>query len=265
MTQGEKTMGYGAKFLVSLIILCIALIFGLFPILIRANDLTKKILSYGESFAGGIFLGAGLIHLLPDAQNGLHTVFNSTYPLAFVICAFTILALRMIEEGTIKLLVCHNEACKHPHLQPWLAYLLAILLSIHSVIAGIALGVETALSTFIIIFIAIIAHKGSAAFALGVSMRKQGLTKNIMLQLMLLFSLMTPIGIIFGSFFAHCLAANSGQFISGIFNAIAAGTFIYIAFHIVDTKETEECVPVLLRLAYFALGLMVMTAIALYM
>lgn len=258
-------MGYGIKFLVSLIILCIALIFGLFPILIRVNGLTKKILSYGESFAGGIFLGAGLIHLLSDAQNGLSTAFNSTYPLAFVICAFTILGLRMIEEGTIKLLVCRNEACKHPRLQPWLAYLLAILLSIHSVIAGVALGIETTLSTFIIIFIAIISHKGSAAFALGVSMRKQGLMQNTMLKLMLLFSLMTPIGIIFGSFFARFLVANSGQVMSGIFNAIAAGTFIYIAFHIVDTKNTEECMPVLLQLAYFALGLIMMTIIALYM
>lgn len=258
-------MCYSIKFLVSLIILCIALIFGFFPILIRANGLTKKILSYGESFAGGIFLGAGLIHLLSDAQSELHTVFSSTYPLAFVICAFTILTLRMIEEGTIKLLVCHNEACKHPHLQPWLAYLLAILLSIHSVIAGVALGAETTLSAFIIIFVAIIAHKGSAAFALGISMRKQGLIKNTMLKLMLLFSLMTPIGITFGSLFARGLAENSSQLIAGIFNAIAAGTFIYIAFHIVDTKEAEECVPVLLRFAYFALGLAVMTMIALYM
>jgi len=257
-------MGCGIKFLVSLIILAIALIFGLFPILIKTNGITKKILSYGESFAGGIFLGAGLIHLLPDAQNGLHTVFNSTYPLAFVICAFTILILRMIEEGTIKLLVCRNEACQHMRLQPWLAYLLAILLSIHSIIAGVALGIETTLSTFIIIFIAIIAHKGSAAFALGVSMRKQGLVKTTMLKLMLLFSLMTPLGIIFGSIIARCLAVNSGQLIAGIFNAIAAGTFIYIAFHIVDTDKTEKCVPVLLRLAYFALGLAVMTGIALY-
>ena len=95
-------------------------------------------------------------------------------------------------------------------------------------------------------------------------MRKQGLVKPTMLKLILLFSLMTPIGIIFGSFFARCLAANSGQFTAGIFNAITAGTFIYIAFHIVDIDETEECVPVLLRLAYFALGLAVMTAIALY-
>lgn len=257
-------MDYGIKFLVSLIILAIALIFGLFPILIKSNGVTKKILSYGESFAGGIFLGAGLIHLLPDAQSGLHTVFNSTYPLAFVICAFTILILRMIEEGTVKLIVCRNEACKHMRLQPWLAYLLAILLSIHSIIAGVALGIETTISTFIIIFVAIITHKGSAAFALGVSMRKQGLAKTTMLKLMLLFSLMTPFGIIFGSFIAHCLTASSGQFAAGIFNAIAAGTFIYIAFHIVDTSKTEECVPVLLRLAYFALGLTVMMAIALY-
>ena len=258
-------MGYGIKLLVSLIILCMALIFGLFPIVIRVNGVTKKILSYGESFAGGIFLGAGLIHLLPDAQDGLHAVLKSDYPLSFALCAFTILVLRMIEEGTIKFLMCRNATCKHPHVQPWLAYLLAILLSVHSVIAGVALGVETTMSTFIIIFIAIIAHKGSAAFALGVSMRKQGLVKKSMLKLMLMFSVMTPIGIIFGSFFSRCLTANSCQFTTGIFNAIAAGTFIYIAFHIVNTDEAEECMPVLLRLAYYALGLTLMTVIALYM
>jgi len=257
-------MGYGIKLLVSLVILFIALIFGLFPILIKTNGVTKKILTYGEAFAGGIFLGAGFIHLLPDAQHGLHSVFNSSYPFAFVICAFTILGLRMIEEGTIKLLICRNEACQHVRLQPWLAYLLAILLSIHSVIAGVALGVETAWSTFIIIFIAIIAHKGSAAFALGVSMRKQELLRSTMIKLMLIFALMTPIGIMFGSVFANLLAINSGQLTAAIFNAITAGTFIYIAFHIARISEAEKCMPVLLRLSYFAFGLTIMTVIALY-
>lgn len=258
-------IGYDVKLLVSAIILLIALLFGLFPILIRVNGITKRILAYGEAFAGGIFLGAGFIHLLPDAQAGLNSVFKNAYPLGFAICACSILLLFMIEEGAVKLLTCRNEQCKHVYLQPWLAYLLAIVLSIHSVIAGIALGVETVLSTFIIIFIAIIAHKGSAAFALGVSMRNRGLQKSVMVKLMLLFSLMTPVGIIFGSMLANILQLNSGKLAAAIFNAIAAGTFIYIAFHIAKVSEQDECISTLWRLTYAAFGLVIMALVALYL
>jgi solute carrier family 39 (zinc transporter), member 1/2/3 len=250
------------KLSANFIILLVALAGGLFPILVKVNGATKKWLVYGESFAGGIFLGAGLIHLLPDAQESFNAVIQSNYPFVFLICAFSILFLYVIEEGAIKLLTCRNTECTHAQFQPWLAYLLVILLSIHSVLAGIALGIETALASFIIIFIAIIVHKGSAAFALGVSMRREGLAKNSMMKLMILFSLMTPLGIIFGSVLSSFLKANPGHLAEAAFNAIAAGTFIYMAFHIIKVKDEERCVSTLSRLTNFFLGLVVMAVIA---
>ena len=137
-------------------------------------------------------------------------------------------------------------------------------------LAGAALGIETTIATFIIIFIAIIAHKGSAAFALGVSMQKSTLNKKAMVKLLLLFSIMTPIGILFGSVLTECLKAAQGRLAEAIFNAIAAGTFIYIAaFHSINNTCTCEkhghVSTTALRLISFAFGLIVMALIAIYL
>ena len=133
------------KLSASIVILSIAIIFGLFPILIKATIRTKRILIHGEYFSDGVFLGAGLIHLLPDAQMGFDKIYSSEFPIILTICAFSVFFLRAIEEGSTKLYGKFNNYV-------WLAYLLTLLLSVHSVLAGIALGIESTLSTFLIIY-----------------------------------------------------------------------------------------------------------------
>jgi solute carrier family 39 (zinc transporter), member 1/2/3 len=253
-------LGIGIKLLASFVILVIALVGGLFPILIRATKKTKSLLLYGESFAGGVFLGAGLIHLLPEAQENLHAVYPGNYPYIFAICAFAILFLRLIEDGVTKLFK-HNHNVNHI----CLACLLTVMLSIHSILAGAALGVETAMASFLVIFVAIIAHKGSAAFALGVQIRKSDFSKAAMVQLMLLFSLMTPIGILCGSILANFLQASNGHLAAAIFDAIAAGTFIYIAaFHGIKPVVDKD-LSTLKYLGCFSFGLIVMAVIAIWL
>lgn len=56
------------------------------------------------------------------------------------------------------------------------SYALLIVLSIHSIIAGMALGTETAIVGAVVILVAILAHKGTEAFALGVSLLRGGLS-----------------------------------------------------------------------------------------
>lgn len=252
---------FSIKLLSSLVILVIGVGFGLFPILVRVNGTTKKWLAYGETFAGGVFLGAGLIHLLPDAQATFASIVHVDYPFVYLICALSILFLRIVEEGSSKLFGTVDGSD-----QVWLAYLLTILLSIHAVLAGAALGIETTYASFLIIFIAIIAHKGSAAFALGVSMRKSSLDRTSMLKLMFLFAVMTPVGIIFGSGLSEILQAVPGHFMESIFNAIAAGTFIYIAaFHSLHSHDDDITTSTWIRLSSFAFGLLLMAVIAIWL
>ena len=252
------------KIVIAFLIFCMALMFGLVPILARIQEEKQAWLFYGESFAGGVFLGAGLIHLLPDAQASFGSS-AASYPWAFAICAISVLFLRLLEEGAHQLFAKYSACCTY---HTWLAFLLVILLSVHSILAGVALGTEVTFAGLAIICFAILAHKGAAAFALGIKMRQSTLTRQSMVRLLFLFSLMTPIGIVSGSVLTHFLEATSGRMAEGIFNAIAAGTFLYIAVFekiSLDGSHKLTDIPTLPRLIYFSAGLTLMALIAIWL
>ncbi|MCI1143062.1 hypothetical protein MOP88_13445 [Sphingomonas sp. WKB10] len=50
-----------------------------------------------DALAAGIFLGAGLIHMLPDSAQGYWT-YGASYPWPFVICGATIMGLALLER-----------------------------------------------------------------------------------------------------------------------------------------------------------------------
>ncbi|MBN1684091.1 MAG: ZIP family metal transporter [Gammaproteobacteria bacterium] len=255
------------KIIVSAVIFFIAVLGALFPVLVKTTPRAKRYLLYGESFSAGVFLGAGFIHLLPDADQFLTHIAHYHYPFMFVICAFTILLLRIIEESAERIF----EQSSYLR-QTWLAYLLMILLSIHALLAGAALGVETTWATFLVIFLAIIAHKFSESFALGVNMRRSNMRRMSMIKLLSIFSLMTPVGILGGTLLIGLLQAKIGQYTTSTFNAIAAGTFIYIAAfhtrHCHCDEEDEHCDHALpstfMRLFYFAIGLILTAVVAIW-
>ena len=75
-------------------------------------------------------------------------------------------------------------------------YILLIALSIHGSIEGIALGVMNTLKECSILFTAILLHKWAEAFALGISFYKSGTEKNNFINMIILFTLFGPLGII---------------------------------------------------------------------
>ena len=38
------------------------------------SQISEMVFTMGNAFAGGVFLGAGIIHMLPDAREGFFTV-----------------------------------------------------------------------------------------------------------------------------------------------------------------------------------------------
>ncbi len=250
------------KFLAALIIFGIALVFGLLPLFIHRAFKSSHFLIYSESLARGIFLGAGLIHLLPDAERNFQTLYpHAAFPLVSAVCALAIIILYFIEQGLATLV--NRESLLQ---NTWMSYLLLILLSIHSILAGIALGVDFDVASFIILFFAIITHKGAAAFALSISMYNNKINNATIFRLILLFSCMTPFGILFGSYINHLLQNNAAMLTQAIFNALAAGTFIYIALF--DRVDIQVCEAhprhALIKSIYFVVGTILMAVVAIW-
>jgi len=252
----------GLTLFVILIIFLCGCIGGAIPYLIRHYNKAEIWLLYGDAFAKGIFLGAGLIHLLPDAVEDLsQNLPTINYPLTFLICSASIFLIQFLEQG-LKHVFQINKS--QPHI--WISYLLLTLLSIHSLITGVALGIATEFGVFITLTIAILAHKGTAAFALANNMQKNHITGKKAIQLILLFSVMTPIGIVFGDIINLYLHTQLGNILQGVFNAIAAGTFIYIAsFSQLEHEGIQKHISSWSQYGFFGLGIVVMAIEALWL
>ena len=65
------------KLLYSLIIIIITEIFGIIPLCFNNCSKDSLTLNYANAFSGGIFLGIGLFHLFPDANNDFFKYFSS--------------------------------------------------------------------------------------------------------------------------------------------------------------------------------------------
>lgn len=213
---------------------------GLFAKYLSTSSRSEFYFSSGNAFAGGIFLGAGLIHMLPDAQQGFHDVLgHSDYPWFAVACALGFLFILFLE----KVLFSHDhhtgtkvtaDVQSDKFLYP---YILMLVLSIHSIITGIALGTESRIAQAAVILIAVLAHKGTASFALAISMLRSRIPPRQMAGLIVCFSLMTPLGIASGYFFMLLLSGRAEAVFEAVFDALAAGTFLYIA--LLDILEEE--------------------------
>ncbi|ABI45308.1 transporter ZIP family protein [Synechococcus sp. CC9311] len=117
----------------------------------KPSDLHKAALGFGEAFAAGIFLGAGLIHMLGDAQSAFDAA-NVNYPFAMVTCGAVMLLLLWIEHLA-------NQRSENPAGNKKLvAFSAVLMLSIHSLLMGAAFGISTSVTLTIVIFIAVLAH-----------------------------------------------------------------------------------------------------------
>lgn len=204
--------------------LSIALIFGT-AILGGAYPFFKKLQTgahfesmTGQALAAGIFLGAGLIHMLGDAAHGFIGL-RIDYPYAFLLAGAMFLFLLLLEH-------LGQEISEHQGEQTsFFAILALIMLSIHSFLEGAALGLTRSISVEMVLLFAILAHKWAASFALAVQINKTNLCFSLGLLLFTFFALMTPIGILLGTFVTYY---SSNLILEPIFNSLAAGTFLYL-------------------------------------
>ena len=218
------------KLLASIAILFVGLIGGLIPLLASQGHAGRRFFSLGNALAGGIFLGVGFMHLLPEADEMLSEIVH--YPLASLVTAVGVVMLLCIDRVVFEVsksslgMQATQQDRRQGSIYP---FVLLIALSAHSVIAGIALGLEPEIAASLFVMLGILLHKGSAAFALIVSAHSAGMDRQGLRRILAIFVLMTPLGILFGSVAAGLLEGKVASLGEGVFNALAAGTFIYIA------------------------------------
>jgi len=254
----EKMSVFNFKILSMLAIFICGITGGLLANKISVSKNGENLIKLGNAFAGGIFLGAGFIHLLPDAEEGFRGLEIGDYPWFSLLVLFGFLTVLFIE----KVLFTHNHDEIAKNKKGTYSYILLIVLSIHSIITGIAVGTENKIAQAGILLIAVLAHKGSAAFALGSSMNKTGVKKDLIY--IVVFSLMTPLGMILGMGSMEILGENMANIFEAVFDAIAAGTFIYVAILDIVDEEFANTKKTVLTFTSLVLGITVMAIVAIW-
>lgn len=244
------------KILFGFSIFVVILLAGWYPFKKRIKDDQHIDFPIGETLATGVFLGAGLLHMLPEA-NSLFKSMGYNYPFAFIIAGAVFLIFLWFEHLGKELYHHHNA--EHPAF----ALLAWGMLSVHSMMLGAALGLAHYNSVIIMLFLAIITHKWAESFAIAVQLNKSSMSMNKSLVFFILFSFMTPLGIYFGWYFGHGVETNS--IFDPILMSASAGTFLYLG----TLHGLERCVMVerccnLSDFSFVIIGFALMAAVAIY-
>lgn len=238
-------------------ILLISLASGFYPFYkkfkLTANN---RDFPFGESLACGVFLGAGLIHMLGDANQqfsdrGYH------YPFALLIAGIVFLILLLLEH-------IGREVYEHDGAaSTGFVFLSVFLLAIHSFLEGTALGLSTKLTVFVLLLFAILAHKWAVSFALAIQINKSHVSLLMGILLFVIFATMSPLGILVGNVISSHDSSN--QLLEPIFTALAAGTFIYLGtLHgLKQAIMIDKCCD-LKRFSWVVFGFAIMAVVAVW-
>ena len=248
------------KIIAALSILILTVLAGLLPLRLARNY--KHLLHFGDAFASGVFLSAALLHLLPESEQAFsHVLGTINYPAAQLICIITFIVLLLMERSVLIYGHCHE-----PHHQAsdnlTTPFLLTLVLTVHSFVEGAAIGISSSFAGAFVIYLAIIAHKGSESFALSTNLHRYNLTLRSITRIILIFSLMTPLGVFAASLTKFFLQTNSGEWLEAIFNAVATGTFLYLGTaHIIEGVKSFERIGELVSLI---IGITLMAVVAIW-
>jgi len=234
---------------------------GALPMRLDDSERSRRLLGLGNGFSGGIFLGAGLLHMLSDAQANF-ALFVSDYPVALLVAGGGFLAVLFLEMVALQGREDVGEMSGDR--TSFYPFLLIIVLSVHSLIAGTALGLEGSVAASFAILVAIVAHKGSAAFALGVSLEAAKFSRGRFFAIVVFFSCMTPLGVLLGFWFSRLLEGPPAILVEAVFDSLAAGSFIYVAVLDIIDEAFADKVDLRAKFAVLLAGFLGMALLALW-
>ncbi len=205
-----------------------ALVAGMSFVWRGASDQATPLTRIGDAAAGGIFLGVGFLHLLPEAVYSVQAADEEPL-LVFLLAGATVLFLKVLDslggKGSSRIQT----------------FILIIILVMHLFLTGFALGAEDSASILLVLFIALAVHKLAEAFAFGRLLARSAAAPWMVGILLLLFVVALPVGV---------LAAISTSATDGIANnnvpymlAVGAGTFLHFGIghsHLLASDGSSE-------------------------
>ncbi|XP_036395272.1 zinc transporter ZIP1-like [Megalops cyprinoides] len=110
------------------------------------------------------------------------------------------------------------------------SFILVFSLSLHSVFEGLAVGLQRDGHQVLEICMALLLHKSVIALSLALKLTQGRLRRAAVAGCILVFSIMSPLGIGLGVALTESEATPQHQLICSTLEGLAAGTFIYITF-----------------------------------
>ncbi|XP_046677975.1 zinc transporter ZIP1-like isoform X3 [Homalodisca vitripennis] len=282
------------------------LMFALLPMIVIKSYRTERdpdkrtqysrLIGLLNCFAGGVFLGTAMLHLLPNVIDMLNEVkLETKFPIAEFTVAFGFLLVMVVEQTALACKeqevdtlnpiqrlnqrgpVIDSEICGLRSQEPSATYLpetvepkptsylrsvlLLTVLSLHSLFEGLAIGLQNNIESIFNIFAAVMIHKLIVAFSVGLSLLQSKLHMASVLSLDVLFALMSPSGLVLGLFVDTFQSSPRQQLFSGMLQGIACGTFVYITCFEVLPKELTQGRDRLLKLLTLLVGFSVTVGI----
>ena len=130
------------------------------------------------------------------------------------------------------------------------AMIILTAMGIHGLFEGLAMGVEKEESSYLNMFIAVLAHKWCDSLIVGFSFVGADLPKRMSLFLTIFLSLFTPAGIFIG------YLEQSNRTVTGIFQALSSGTFIYISCAEIIIEEFAIAKHKFMKFLMYSLGIL---------
>ncbi|KAK5874262.1 hypothetical protein PBY51_019227 [Eleginops maclovinus] len=284
-------------------LLLLTLLVGFIPARIKwfrdtnGTETHRTFLSLISCFAGGVFLAACLLDIIPDYLSDISAELDvrkveTSFPLAeFIMAAgfFMVLILERIVLNCREMVASQEERAplmadnrnghghghgtnhdlegsgQHVHVDfqahsPFRSFMLFLSLSLHSIFEGLAIGLQSTDSKVLEICIAILVHKTIIVFSLSVKLVQSSVRPLWVVAYISVFAMMSPIGIAIGiSVMEAQLAA--GALIQAVLEGLAAGTFIYITFLEILPHELNSPGKQLLKVLFILLGFSIMAAL----
>ena len=286
----DDTLNTILKIISIISMLLMGFFFGIMPYCIKSCRNSTKFLNISNAFSGGLFLGIGLFHVLPEGDEKIKDKWPDlpwAYFIAFLSYALILFVEKVlmdshellhnnfkhkdnnssideikkkieeIEENNIvsenpkdKVLI-ENETHNSKFSFNLTPYILLFALGFHGLFEGIALGVQSEISGTISLLLAIAAHKWAASLTLGISFVKAEVKSTQFYIMIGIFAAIGPLGMIIGLIVTHMFKE---EYIEGIFLAISTGTFIYVSCSEVLVEEFEKKDNKKLKFLAFMIG-----------
>ncbi|XP_041737526.2 zinc transporter ZIP1 isoform X2 [Coregonus clupeaformis] len=231
-----------------------------------------KVVSLVSCFAGGVFFATCLLDLVPDYLSGINEAFSSLgitlqFPLPEFIIAMGFFLVLVLEQIVLAL-----KDRSAGHSEERRALLVDPSVQSHDrdgrrhshhshVFEGLAVGLQEDSQEVLEIGVALFLHKSIISFSLALKLVQGKLRRAAVVGCLLLFALMSPLGIGLGIALTETKSSPQHQLARSTLEGLASGTFMYITFMEILPHELSSPQNRIPKVAMMLTGFAVVTGV----